>query len=118
MKNSIKNYVLNAIDGEGYEKTLATDKGKLQFLYDTFKSEKKWQISQLKSEKLAFENHIGGLPSYFNIDFENHRILEVGKELGLLRKNASEISKDSFLVNWFSIITQFTFELFYQYKVK
>lgn len=118
MKNSIKNYIINAIDGEGYGKTFSTDKEKLQFLYDTFKSEKKWQIEQLKSEKLAFESHTAGLPSYFNIDFENHEILRIGKELGLLRKNASEISKESFLVNWFYLITHYTFNLFYKYEIK
>ena len=45
-------------------------------------------------------DHLMGLPSYLNIDYENYKILEIGKEWGY--DLSSEQKEDVFLSLWFS----------------
>lgn len=67
-----KDYIINAIDGEGYNlpsDSLITTEGKLRFLYDTFIAEYGWAIQRYGEQK-AFQEWLMGLPTCFNIDFE------------------------------------------------
>jgi len=102
----IKEYVLNAIDSEGYEVTAETEKEKIEFLVKTFKSEYgyKENILYYGSIQKTFENWLMGLPSCFNIDFMNYRIIEIGKEWALLSQNATERQEDKFLSEWWARI--------------
>lgn len=115
----IYSYILSCVDGESYEKELNSSKEKIEFLYTTFVSEK-WMFQEDKNyyggdQRKAFKAWMQGLPSTFNIAFENHEILAKAKEFGLLRKNASESTEDLFLPRWWDILTGHCFNLFSKY---
>lgn len=111
----VSNYILNAIDSQGYSSTHAdTKQGKLQFLYETFKSEYGFQIKRL-GEQNAMAEWISGLPSCFNIDFNYCDIIARAKELGSLPEGltgkALEAREDKICANWFNWIAAETIML-------
>lgn len=116
----INPYILDCIDSSGYEITCNTDKEKLQFLYNTFISEywhdynKKYYNGNIIA---AFTLWLRGLPSCFNVDFENYVILQIAKRWGSIPDNASERQEDKILENWFNFISVKTFKLFKKYKI-
>lgn len=105
-------YILNAIDGKGYGKELNTDKEKIDFLIETFKSEY-WFLENQKYYKgniyACFREWVMGLPSSFNCEFRNYKILELGVTFGLLDSESTEKAKDKFLESWFARVS---FEVF------
>lgn len=113
-------YILGCIDSEGYEITCNSDKEKLQFLYNTFISEywhdynKKYYNGNIIK---AFASWLQGLPSSFNIDFENYCILQIAKKWGSIPDNATERQEDKIIENWFNFISVKTFKLFKKYKI-
>jgi len=117
---AIKEYILNAIDSEGYNVTAETEKEKLHFLFDTFKKEYcyKENLAYYRSVQNTFENWLKGLPSCFNIDFENYRIIEIGKEWGFLRQDADDREEDNFLSQWWGKIFETALSLARRNKVQ
>lgn len=109
-------YILNAIDGSGYGRELITDKDKLQFLIDTFKSEYGWQAKRIGYLK-AFNEWIQGLPSSFNIDYSYCDIIAIAKKWGSLPTNATKKQEDKVCENWFPLIANKSFQLMKKYKV-
>jgi len=109
-------YLLSCIDSSGYGMELNTEKEKLQFIADTFKSEYGWQAERLGYTK-AFNEWLQGLPSCYNVDFENYRIIELAKEWGSLPINATDKQEDKILDGWFAFITHKTFQLMKKNKV-
>ena len=106
VQNLATAYILNAIDCSGYDIECNTAKEKLQFLADTFKSEYCYpeNLRYYGSKQKTFENWLRGLPSSFNIDFENYRIIEIAKEWQTIPQNASEKLEDKVLGNWWALI--------------
>ena len=112
-------YILGCIDNQDYcsaceepepKEELKTDKEKLGFLLNQFKAEKGHEIERVGFYK-AFEEWIRGLPSCFNIEFMNYKILELAKRLGTLNKNATESEEDKIINNYWNFITLKTFRL-------
>lgn len=118
----VKQYIMDAICTDGYDYPVAapSEKMLLQFLYDTFRSEYGWNIARVGEHK-AFTEWMQGLPSSFNIDFENYKILELAYKWGSispdLKGRAKERREDLILANWFNFITVKTFQLFKKYKI-
>jgi hypothetical protein len=96
-------YVVSCINSEGYNVTLETEKDKIKFLIDTFKKEYcfKENLRYYGGFQKTFENWLMGLPSAFNIDYENHRILELYsyKELDLPFQD-TEKGREKALQQW------------------
>jgi hypothetical protein len=115
-------YILNCIDSDNYEISPApgTEEEKLKFLYNTFISEY-WYIENQKYYHnniiVAFSSWLQGLPSSFNVDYENYRIIEMAKEWGSLQADANDKQEDKILNNWWNFIAVNTFQLFKKYKV-
>jgi hypothetical protein len=109
-------YILDCIDSEPYDVKTTTEQEKLQFLYDTFQHEMKWNIDRIGQYK-AFSEWCQGLPTVFNIEFENYKILELAKTWGTLPKNATEKQEDGILENYWNLITVTTFQLFRKYHI-
>ncbi len=114
------NYILNAIDSSEYGgEELATEKEKLQFLFDTFKSEclppdnfkRYWTVQNY------FKEWIQGMPSCFNIAFYNYDIINLAKSWGSIPPNAAEKQEAKIINNYFNFITVKTFQLFRKYKI-
>jgi hypothetical protein len=113
----VKDYILDAIDCTQYEGVECKDgKEYLAFLYKTFKAEYGWNIERV-GEVSAFKEWMQGLPSSFNIDFENYKILQLAVKWGSIPENYTERQADKILENWFNFIAVKTFQLFKHYKV-
>jgi len=114
----VKRYIVSCIDGSGYEVDTDTmdEKGKLQFLYNTFKTEYGWNIQRVGEYK-AFTEWLQGLPTCFGIDFENYHILHLAYNWGSIKETDTESRKDKILANWFNFIMVKTYQLFKKYKI-
>lgn len=99
-------YILNCIDSEGYDIHTETEREKMQFLADTFKSEYGWAYTtgRYKSAQQTFVEWIMGLPSSFNIAFENYEIIKLAKEWGFLAPDADDRKEDKFLESYWNRI--------------
>ena len=116
----VRQYIIDCIDSENYDVVTTTDAEKLTFLYQTFKSEggNPEQLRYYKgNEYKTFENWLQGLPSSFNVDFENYRIIEIAKQWESIPQDATDRQEDKILENWFNFITVNTFKLFRKYKI-
>lgn len=110
-------YILSCISNEGYNnKELNTEEEKLKFLFETFKAEGLHDNNK-NNIQLAFKNWVQGLPSTFNIEFENYKIIELAIKGGSLKADSSEKETDKILNNYFDFITAKTFKLFKKYKI-
>jgi hypothetical protein len=107
-------YLIDCIDGEGYGEELVTDRDKIQFLFNTFKSEYVCEAHLKRYETLqgCFEEWIQGLPSCFNIPFYNYDIIALAKEMGSLVEDATEKQEDKIIENYWRFITTKVFRLF------
>ena len=108
----IENYIFDCIDFENYGLNPETKKEKIKLLIETFKSEfwHDYNKQYYKHDTVnGFANWLMGLPSCFNVDFENYRILEIGKNWGF--DLSSEKKGDNFLNQWFLIISKSVFYL-------
>ena len=109
--------IISSIDASGYDKNPGTDKEKLQFLKDTFRSEYGFMIKRV-GEQRAFKEWIQGLPSSFNIPFQNNEILKLAKKSGSLPENATEKQENRVLENYWNFMTVKTFQAFKKHKVE
>ena len=111
-------YILECISSEGYrEEELKTDQEKLQFLADTFKAEYLHCNNQHINKQTLFADWCQGLPSCFNIEWENYKILELAKSWGSLPDNATEKQEQKILNDYWYFIAWKVFKMFRRYKV-
>jgi len=83
----VKAYILDSISNDGYEDTpyyreLTTDKDKVQFLMDVFGSEYGFMVDRIGQQD-ALKEWLSGLPSSFNIEYRNHKILAISFAIGI-----------------------------------
>lgn len=116
---NVKEYILKNIESEGYDVPscdVADEKGKLSFLYTTFRAEYGWAIARY-GEQRAFSEWLMGLPSAINIAFTNHDILQLAKDWGYYGETLTEAQENKILGNWWNLISVKAFQLFRKYKV-
>ena len=113
-------YILNAIDGEGYDKELTTDRDKLIFLAECFIDEYCFpdNLKRYGSYQNTFAEWIQGLPSSFNLDYKNYRIIEIAKEWNSIPQNADDRAEDKILANWWNFISAKVMVLFNKHKIQ
>jgi len=116
LDKTAKQYIIDCIDSNGYGIKTTTDKEKLQFLFGTFKSEKKHEIAKNGIYK-AFESWCKGLPSCFNIVFYNCDIISLAKSWKSIPENATEKQEDKILDNYWNFITVKAFQLFRKHHI-
>ena len=104
VSKQINQYVLDAIDGSGYERDLKTDKEKIDFLLETFRKEYvfPYNVQRFGTEQNIFTEWCRGLPSCFNIKFYDGEILELGIKWGLITENATERKQQAFINSYWS----------------
>ena len=115
-QHPVYQYMLDAIDGEGYDKTLITTEDKLQFVLDTFRKEYGWAIARYGQSK-AFTEWLSGLPSSFNIDYTNYDILRLAREWDSLPDESTENQEQKILSNWFNFIMVKFFQMCKRYNI-
>lgn len=94
-EDKIKLYVLTHIDMSEQSMQLqevGTYKGLLRELMRKLRSYARERRSLGFSEKECFDSFVGGLPSYFTIDFETYRQKELLKEWGVSCRNDDYVS--------------------------
>lgn len=108
-----KQYILDNINADGYDiPEPQTDKGKVQFLYNTFHSEYDFQI-----ERLGQFQALQGLPSSISIAFTNYDILQLAQQWGSLPDNATVKQEYKVLENYWRFMAMRIQGLFRQYKL-
>lgn len=81
----VRAYVVSVIDFEG------TAREKLQFFFDTFKSEYSHEISRsFGAMQKPLESYLRGLPSTINHAYTNHEILDLLIEWGFIHFHTTE----------------------------
>lgn len=111
-RNNVYSYILSCIDGENYGIELKTDKEKIDFVLNTFKSEYSHQMKYHGSNiREAFAQYLAGLPSCINIEFRNYDIIQLAKNWGSIPQNANENQEDRIIINWFRFIADNFFRL-------
>lgn len=112
---NLRDYVINCIDGTYNDNSATTEVEKVNFLRFTFEDEYKYNIRNFKTQQLAFASWIAGLPGVFNCDYENHVIIELGKDFGLITDKSKEYQIDEFIDGWFNLVAENVFRLFKAY---
>lgn len=85
LDKQIKTYLLNALASEDYEGAkLRTPGEQLAFFNSCFESEYGHMIERVGRQK-ALTEYLQGLPSAINLEFMNHKILELAEEWGQLQ---------------------------------
>jgi len=108
-------YILNSISWDGYDiQEPKTNKDKLLFVLNNFKKENEFEFKKYGYHH-TFKNHLQGLPSYINIEFENYKILEFIKTLGYTL--LTEKDEDKILNNWWDYMTTSFFMLCKKEKI-
>lgn len=106
---TVRQYIIDSIDSEPYEVETETDQEKLAFLYKTFQAEKGWEIERGSKPVIEiFKDWLQGLPTCFNIEFENYKILELAKSWETLPENPTEKQEDKILNNYWHFIANKT----------
>lgn len=112
-------YILDAIDGESYDRTFSGDTDKLQFLADTFESEY-MHPSNLKyygTVQNTLANWFMGLPSAISIEFRHGAILGYAVKWGTLSASATEKEQDKVIANWFNLMASKTLQLMRKHNI-
>ena len=99
-------YILECIDtcsAADYQgKEFETDLERIAFFWQGFKNydypSNKKRIPNLQ---LRVADWLQGLPEYLNVDFENYKIIEIGKSWGYC---STERKENEFINNWFKNI--------------
>jgi hypothetical protein len=116
-----KDYILDCISTEGRELSVEpkTDKERLQFLFDTFRDEYLYEanIKRYGSKENCFKEWIMALPSSFNVDFENYKIILIAQKWGSLPEIFTDKQAEKIIENWFNFLSVKTFQLMKHNKV-
>lgn len=109
-KNAVKQYILDAIDFEGYEITATTEAEKLTALDATFRAEYTYMIDRVGYQSAMCE-WIAGLPSCFNIEFRNHAIIELGVKWNSIPAEHTDAQACKIVNNFFNFIAAKTTQM-------
>lgn len=109
--------ILDSIDGSNYGKNLKTDKEKLEFLKETFKSEYGFNIQRM-GERKAFSEWLQGLPSAINLPFYNDDILKLARESKSIPQKTTESYDRKIIDGYYDFMTNKIFKLFEKNNIK
>jgi hypothetical protein len=81
-----------------------TIQARLNFVVKTFEKEFcfGYNLKYYGSKTATLKNWFQGLPSVYSIEYRNHAILEIARETGALKPNATEAQEQKILNNWFN----------------
>jgi len=116
LDKTVKQYILNAIDDEYCETETDYTMDRIAALKRAFYAEYSWMVDRAGEQK-ALAEWLQGLPSAINIDFYNHKILELAVKWGSIPENATEKQEQKIIDNWFNFIANKITQLFHGYRV-
>lgn len=115
----VDQYIINSICPENYgiDSDAMSDLDKLQFLIDTFKSEKQWHTNKV-GFSVAFIEWMQGLPSAFNIVFTNYDIIQLAISWNSLNEDSTEDQELKIIENYWKFIANRFFILCRKNSIK
>ena len=116
LDQKVKRYIIDCIDGTGYDVELKTTAEKIDFLRDCFEREYGHEIKR-QGYVNALREWFAGLPSACTVAFYNGDILTLAVEWGSIPENATEKQEYKILENWFNLVAVKTDQLFRGYHV-
>ncbi len=115
---AVKNYLISCIDNSGHsDKELKTNIEKINFVKECFYGEYGWHVDQGNSVVSSISEWLQGLPSSINIEFYNHKIIELALKWGSLPEGYSEKQADKILGNYFNLLANKLHQLFTGYHL-
>jgi len=112
----VNNYIFGCISTIDYDTDAEKPEDLLQFLYDTFYSEKMTNRTR-ENQCNMFADWCAGLPTCFDVEYRNHRIIELAVLWDSIPQDNTESQREKILNNWFNFIAVNTFKLFRKYKI-
>lgn len=113
-QKAVNQYIMQCIDLEPYigEHNLS-DAEQLQELFNTFKSEYLYEenLKRYGTPVRCFQEWIAGLPTVFNVDYQNFDVWNKAVQLEILKPEPTDRQIENLLGRWFHIIAQRTFML-------
>ena len=100
-KQNYKNYILNCIELDCNENLLKTDEDKINYIFDRFYSEYKWNIERIGKYRSMTE-WLSGLA--LDIPFYYEDIIKLAVDMGSLDANASDKLKEKVQSNYFDFM--------------
>jgi hypothetical protein len=100
-KQNYKNYILNCIELDCNGNVLKTDEDKINYIFDRFYSEYKWNVERIGKYK-SMSEWLSGLA--LDIPFYYEDIIKLAIEMGSLDANASDKLKEKVQSNYFDFM--------------
>jgi len=103
LDQTVKSYLLEAIDPIPYSNEAVTNKELIAFLIEAFEDEHGFNIER-KGRQKALAEWLSGLPSIINIPYASHEILQLATKWGSLAPDATEKQEDAILANYWTFM--------------
>jgi hypothetical protein len=100
-KQNYKNYILNCIELDCNGNVLKTDEDKINYIFDRFYSEYKWNVERIGKYK-SMSEWLSGLA--LDIPFYYEDIIKLAVDMGSLDANASDKLKEKVQSNYFDFM--------------
>jgi len=100
-KQNYKNYILNCIKLDNDGNILKTEQDKINYIFDRFHSEYKWNVERMGKYK-AMSEWLSGLA--LNIPFYYEDIIKLAVDMGSLDANANDKLKEKVQENYFDFM--------------
>jgi superoxide dismutase len=100
-KQNYKNYILDCIKLDNNENILKTEQDKINYIFDRFYSEYKWNVDRMGKYK-AMSEWLSGLA--LDIPFYYEDIIKLAVDMGSLDANASDSLKSKVQENYFDFM--------------
>ena len=100
-KQNYKNYILNCIELDCNGNVLKTDEDKINYIFDRFYSEYKWNVERIGKYK-SMSEWLSGLA--LDIPFYYEDIIKLAIEMGSLDANANDKLKEKVQSNYFDFM--------------
>jgi hypothetical protein len=100
-KQNYKNYILSCIELDCNGNVLKTDEDKINYIFDRFYSEYKWNVERIGKYK-SMSEWLSGLA--LDIPFYYEDIIKLAIEMGSLDANASDKLKEKVQSNYFDFM--------------
>lgn len=116
LDKAVKLYLIDAIDPDYCEATEGDTQSLINGLETAFNAEYGFMVERVGEQK-ALAEWLQGLPSAINIEFYNHKILELAVKWGSIPENATEKQEDKILDNYWNFMANKIGQLFRGYHV-
>jgi hypothetical protein len=121
-KEKVFNYIIGCVNTNDTELVITSEQHKVYFVLETFKTEYGWYVKKVGKQK-AFAEWLAGLPSVLDIDFENHKILEVAMSWNtVVVDKMTPKQKEKFeiqvLSQWWNFISMKFWQLCEKHQIK